>query len=143
MFKFQTYVLLAFAIMFCTAKQPAKRLTCGAPTKPIVDSDCQKAFKALGSYVKNGRIVHDRAGFQVSCTGCKLSLLTSNHGNLTVESKSVEFEMKHILKDCAGKGSTVQIANASTIVGTNTNTTAILTISFPTVPMSGQGCSII
>ncbi|KAH9818294.1 secreted protein [Melampsora americana] len=141
MLKLQLSVLLTFAGIFCIAQDSTSQLKCGTPSEPIIDSSCRTAFQQLEKYVDQGRISRDEPGFQVSCSACKLTLGTVNRGNLTVDHKSVELALNKILMTCPSKGSAVVIKDGSTNKNKNTNTSAILTISYPTFKASG--CSII
>ncbi|KAH9822625.1 secreted protein [Melampsora americana] len=145
MFKLQTYVFLAFAAFFCATQAITAQPKCGSPPTAINDDSCKRALKQLQPYVnkKTQKIVHSARSFQVSCADCKLTLGTANGGNLTVAYNKVELGLKNLLKDCPGKGSTVGMSDGSTNKDPKTDTGAVLTISYPTIKLKGQSCTMI
>ncbi|EGG07727.1 uncharacterized protein MELLADRAFT_123441 [Melampsora larici-populina 98AG31] len=141
MLKLQTYFILAVAAMSCTAQDLTATLNCGSPPQPIDDNACQTALTQLAPYVKNNNLVRDESAFQVSCAGCKLTIGTSNGGNLNVLYEKVQLGLNNLLAACPQKGASLGMSAGSTNTNPNTDTGATLTISYPTT--NPDGCSII
>ncbi|KAH9817568.1 secreted protein [Melampsora americana] len=139
MFKLQSFVLLAFVATFCAAHPSPSQLTCGSPSNPIVDASCKTALQQLEKYVKDGYISREESAFQVSCSDCKLTIGTPNGMMLHASYEGVKSSLHDILNGCAGRGSSVTIDDGTS----DTNTSPVLTISYPTTHLEDGSCSVI
>ncbi|KAH9810959.1 secreted protein [Melampsora americana] len=132
MLNLQRFVILALGMIF-TIVNAELEIQCQNVTKMINPKACLQALDLLKPYEKDGKILRDESGFQLTCDTCKVDIVTMNESKLNIDAATVQTQLNDLLNKCPGDAASVIIPNGSDFNKNSDQDSTKLSITYPVV----------